>query len=115
VTNWRQILHTTIFELCSAEQHELVPGSKTAFNFYKLIMPNLPSSCPFKPGKYAQENFTFSFTGQIRFPQNPLLTTVDLPNGLYKNDILVHNKDDPKILRIIFLQEVRRQATVKEF
>lgn len=113
-TNWRQISHAMLFDLCTIEQYRQFPVVGSFYGLYQLIAPNLPSSCPMKSGVYFQDNVKVNFSGSIRFPQNPLVKDVQLPNGLYKFNFLVHNKADENLAQIVFLLEVRDQSIVTE-
>lgn len=92
---WRQIVRLTNHDLCWVlKQTDNLPFVNSVKQIYSKQFPNMPQRCPVEVGKYYTENVTLSdSSGSYDLART--FTTGEMPNGVYRHVIKLHNKKDP--------------------
>lgn len=130
--NWRQIINIKDVNFC-----EIAAGGngmslfKAIIDFYKKVLPNLPSKCPVLPGKYSVKNATVSVSPKNEFnmtmkdfqnrtvvPYQDMWAAMSptlMPNGLYRSIVRVYNQQDPIGFSMYWVSEVNHRWNDQDF
>lgn len=106
---WRQIIQLPEIPICDVFNSKN-PLIAALFENLRYFYPNMPLTCPIKPGKYHQYNITIGDINGWKQEGNPLQQTVlGFPNGLYLLKYFFIGPKDPNALIIINYLEVKRR------
>jgi Protein of unknown function (DUF1091) len=110
-TYWNRVFKLPPVDMCQwmkiADHSNSFPIMQYLFKTYTEEFPNLPQSCPIKPGKYQELNRTFTTPGYIVLPNNPVMSKFLFPNGRYRVDIRVSSKNST--IYGLLIMEVRNR------
>jgi hypothetical protein len=110
-TYWNHVLKTPEVDGClvlqPSKRLKLLPIIQEGYNEYIQIFPNFPKVCPIEPGKYHQLNKAVMVYGFMNLPNNPVMDRFYYPNGRYKVDYLLANKDQSSTFRLSVIIEIR--------
>lgn len=91
---WRQIMKLEKIDICEllGGWHNAIPLVEHAKNYIFNLLPFLPRTCPFKPGKYY--GYNISIDDQIGTEVHKYVTPSLYPNGVYMNIYKFYADDD---------------------
>lgn len=94
--SWRQIIKIDDIDICGMMRiaSHNIEFVRKVFEFYRHAFPNLPSKCPMLKKKYSAKNVTFF--ENVQESPNRMLSSVSLPNGIYRHTLKLTNKNDPE-------------------
>lgn len=118
VTNWRHLIDLPPVEYCGYMNGAFkVPYFEESINELKKDFPTLPWSCPLTPGKYYILNYTNVEKNRNATPAVNSKQKLDatLPNGVYKNVILLSSPNDPTVFRIEWHIQIQSRLNDESF
>lgn len=94
--SWRQIIKIDDINVCEMMRlaNHNIDFVRKVFEFYRHALPNLPSGCPMLKKTYSAKNVTIFENPEDS--ANRMLSTVNLPNGIYRHTMRLSNKEDPE-------------------
>jgi Protein of unknown function (DUF1091) len=94
---WRRIVSIPSIKLCDVLKSEN-PFLKSILANYRIFMPWIPKSCPFKPGRYYQHNVSIIDLNYWKGSEDDAYykTGSALPNGIYRGEYKIDLPGDPK-------------------
>lgn len=102
---WRQIISLKNINVCIVlnDQNPL-PFLQDFKKHVLLLFPNLPSKCPYKPGKYYNKNVRVDNQTGVHLTNS--LTNKIFANGEYRHNIRLSTPEDPQGLLMLIYHEV---------
>lgn len=103
---WRQIISLKDVDACAVlnDNTNSILFMKEFKKLVQKLFPNLPTKCPYKPGKYYNRNTKVDNQSGVYLTNS--LTNKIFPNGEYRHNIRLYTRADPQGLLMLIYHEV---------